>query len=278
MKIWMSFDMEGVAGIVDWEQCRPSGGARYDIGCRLLLDEVNAAIEGAIAGGATEVVLNDSHRAMANLDPRLIAGGAGCITGRHKPLYMMEGLDDTVDAAFLVGYHGSISGHPSTLSHTYNPEVLAGARVNGVDVGESGINALVAEHFGVPIAFVSGDAVTWAQTEAFAPGAVNVVTKESITRFSAVSLHPAESCRRIRAGAAEAVRRVAAGAVGPPGITRPARLELDVQTGDMAEVAAWVRGTERVGERTVRIEGEDLLDVFRSFVAVTYITRQAGGR
>jgi D-amino peptidase len=278
MKIWMSFDMEGVAGIVDWEQCRPSGGPRYAIGCRLMLDEVNAAIEGAIAGGATEVVLNDSHGTMANLDPRLIAGGASYIAGRHKPLYMMEGLDETVDAAFLVGYHGSISGRPSTLSHTYNPEVFAGARVNGVEVGESGINALVAEHFGVPIAFVSGDSVTWAETEAFAPGAVNVVTKESITRFSSVNLHPAESCRRIRAGAEEAVRRVTAGRVGTPGITRPASLELDVQTGDMAEVATWARGTERVGERTVRIEGEDLLDVFRSFVAVNYITRQAGGR
>ena len=278
MRIWMSFDMEGVAGIVDWEQCRPSGGARYAVGCQLMLDEVNAAIEGALAGGATEVVLNDSHGGMANLDPRLIAGGAGYIAGRHKPLYMMEGLDETVDAAFLVGYHGSISGRPSTLSHTYNPEVFAAARVNGVEVGESGINALVAEHFGVPIAFVSGDPVTWAQTEAFARGAVNVVTKESITRFSALNLHPAESCRRIRAGAEEAVRRVAAGRVDTPGITRPASLELDVQTGDMAEVATWVRGTERVGERTVRIEGEDLLDVFRSFVAVTSITRQAGGR
>jgi D-amino peptidase len=274
----MSFDMEGVAGIVDWEQCRPSGGDRYAVGCGLMLGEVNAAIEGAIAGGATEVVLNDSHGGMANLDPRLIAGGASYIAGRHKPLYMMEGLDERVDAVFLVGYHGSISGRPSTLSHTYNPEVFAGARVNGVEVGESGINALVAEHFGVPIAFVSGDSVTWAQTEAFAPGAVSVVTKESITRFSALNLHPAESCRRIRAGAEEAVRRVAAGRVGTPGITRPARLELDVQTGDMAEVATWARGTERVGERTVRIEGEDLLDVFRSFVAVNYITRQAGGR
>ncbi len=278
MKIWMSFDMEGVAGIVDWEQCRPAGGARYAVGCGLMLDEVNAAIEGALAGGATEVVLNDSHGGMANLDPRLVAGGASYIAGRHKPLYMMEGLDESVDAAFLVGYHGSISGRPSTLSHTYNPEVFSGARVNGVEVGESGINALVAEHFGVPIAFVSGDSVTWAETEAFAPGAVNVVTKESITRFSSLNLHPAESCRRIRAGAEEAVRRVAAGRVGTPGITRPAILELDVQTGDMAEVASWVRGTERVGERTVRIEGDDLLDVFRSFVAVNYITRQAGGR
>jgi D-amino peptidase len=278
MKIWISFDMEGVAGIVDWEQCRPSGGSRYAVGCGLMLDEVNAAIEGALAGGATEVVLNDSHGGMANLDPRLVAGGASYIAGRHKPLYMMEGLDQSVEAAFLVGYHGSISGRPSTLSHTYNPEVFAGARVNGTEVGESGINALVAEHFGVPIAFVSGDSVTWAETEEFAPGAVNVVTKESITRFSSLNLHPAESCRRIRAGAEEAVRRVAAGRVGTPGIARPASLELDLQTGDMAEVATWARGTDRVSERTVRIEGENLLDVYRSFVAVNYITRQAGGR
>jgi D-amino peptidase len=278
VKIWISCDMEGVAGIVDWDQCRPGGGARYAIGCELMLDEVNAAIEGALAGGATEVVLNDSHGTMANLDPRRVAGGASYIAGRHKPMYMMEGLDRTVDAAFFVGYHGSISGRPSTLSHTYNPEVFAAARVNGVEVGESGINALVAEHYGVPIAFVSGDSVTWAETEAFAPGAVAVVTKESITRFSAANLHPAESCRRIRVGAEEAVRRVAAGQVGTPGIDRPATLELDVQTTDMAEVATWARGAERAGERTVRIQGEDLLAVFRSFVAVNYITRQAGGR
>jgi D-amino peptidase len=278
MKIWISFDMEGVAGIVDWDQCRPSGGARYEVGCKLMLAEVNAAIEGAIAGGATEVVLNDSHGTMANLDPRAVAGGASYVSGRHKPLYMMQGLDDSFDAVFLVGYHGSISGEPSTLSHTYNPEVFAAARVNGTEVGESGINALVAEHVGVPIAFVSGDAVTWAQTEEFAPGAEHVVTKESITRFSAANLHPTESCRLIREGAERAMRAVAAGSVGTPGISRPATLELDVQTGDMAEVATWFRGVKRTGERTVAITGDDLLAVFRSFVAVTYITRQAGGR
>ena len=112
MKTWISFDMEGVAGIVDWDQCRPSGGARYEVGCQLMLAEVNAAIEGAIAGGATEVVLNDSHGTMANLDPRAVAGGARYIAGRHKPMYMMQGLDGTFEAAFLVGYHGSISGRP----------------------------------------------------------------------------------------------------------------------------------------------------------------------
>lgn len=277
MKVWMSLDMEGVAGIVDWDQCRP-GSPGYALGCALLQDEVNAAIEGAIAGGATEVVLNDSHSRMANLDPRRIAGEAKYLSGRHKPMYMMQGLDETVDAAFFVGYHGSISGAASAMSHTYNPEVFSGARLNGLPVGESGINALVADHYGVPIAFVSGDEVTWEETAPFAQGAVNVVTKQSITRASALNLHPSESCRLIRAGAEEAVRRVAAGEVALPRVQRPAVLDLDVQTADMADVATWARGAERTGTREVRIEGEDLLSVFRSFVAVNYITRQAGGR
>ena len=278
MKVWMSLDMEGVAGIVDWEQCRPGSGATYELGCQLLQAEVNAAIEGAIAGGATEIVLNDSHSRMANLDPRLIAGNAQYISGRHKPMYMMQGLDDTVDAIFFIGYHGSISGEPSTMSHTYNPEVFSGAKVNGEYVGESGINALVADHYKVPIALVTGDDVTWKETEPFAAGAVNVVTKWSITRASARSLHPTESCRLIRAGAEEAVRRVAAGMVSLPSIGLPVALDLELQTADMADVAVWVRGVEKVADRAVRVEGSDLLGVFQSFVAVNYITRQAGGR
>ncbi|WP_433861743.1 M55 family metallopeptidase [Streptomyces sp. L7] len=278
MKIWMSFDMEGVAGIVDWDQCRPGSGPSYALGCELLLGEVNAAIEGAIAGGATEIVLNDSHSRMANLDPRAIAGNARYISGRHKPRYMMQGLDGSFDAIFFVGYHGSISGRPSTLSHTYNPEVFTRAAVNGVEVGESGINALVADHFSVPIAFLSGDAVVQEETRPFAQDAVNITTKESITRFSATSLHPAESCALIREGAERAVRAVSTGSVRRPGIRRPATLDLEMQTGDMAEVATWAKGAERLSERSVRIEGDDLLRIFESFVAVNYITRQAGGR
>jgi D-amino peptidase len=277
MKIWISYDMEGVAGIVDWDQCRP-GSDGYAQGCALLLDEVNAAIDGAVAGGATEVLLNDSHSRMSNLDPRAVVhpDKVRFITGRHKPMYMMQGLDDTVDAAFLVGYHGSISGAPSVLSHTYNPEVFSGARVNGTWVGESGINALVTAHHGVPIALVTGDEVTRDETAPFAPDAEHVVTKTSITRASADALHPTESCRRIREAAERAVRRVGSMATAP--ITTPATLELDVQTADMADVATWVGGVDRTAERTVAISGDDLLSVFTRFVAVNYITRQAGGR
>ncbi|HTU74307.1 MAG TPA: M55 family metallopeptidase [Trebonia sp.] len=277
MRIWISCDMEGVAGIVDWDQCR-AGSPGYDLGCALLQAEVNAAIDGAVAAGATEVVVNDSHGRMANLDPRKIAGGASYLSGRHKPMYMVQGLDDTFDAVFLVGYHGSISGRPSTLSHTYNPDVFAGIRVNGEYVGESGINALPMAHFGTPVVLVCGDRVTAEETAPFAPDAVSVITKESVTRGAALNLHPDESGRLIRAGAEEAVRRVAAGGARAPEISRPARVDLEFQTADMADIATWARDTERTGERTARITGSDLLGVFRSFVAVTYITRQAGGR
>src|SRR3984885_15867411 len=127
MKIWVSCDMEGAAGIVDWDPRRP-GGARYALGCALMQEEATAAIEGAAAGGATEFVVNDSHSRMTNLDPRKIAGRASYLSGRHKPMYMVEGLDDSFDAVFLVGYHGSISGRPAALSHTYYPELFAGVR------------------------------------------------------------------------------------------------------------------------------------------------------
>jgi D-amino peptidase len=277
MKVWISCDMEGVAGVSDWSQCLPTG-AGYALGCELMLAEVNAAIDGAVAAGADEIVVNDSHGGMINLDPAALHGRAAYLAGRHKPLYMMQGLDESIDAIFFIGYHGSISGPPSAMSHTYNPEVFSGARVNGTWVGESGINALVAGHFGVPIALVSGDQVTKEETLPFGPDAEYAVVKESVTRFSALNLHPEVARDLIREGAERAVRRVATGSVGGPRVTTPVRLELDLQTGDMAEVATWVGGVDRVSERTVVIQGDDLLDVFRRFVAVNYITRQAGGR
>jgi D-amino peptidase len=270
--------MEGVAGIVDWSQCRPSGGPAYETGCRLMLGEVNAAIDGALAAGADFVVVNDSHGAMANLDPSHLHGGARYISGRHKPAYMMEGLDESFDAVFFVGYHGSISGEPAVLSHTYNPEVISGARLNGDYVGESGINALVASAFSVPIALITGDEVTIEEAQPFAADCMSVVTKTSITRFSAFSLHPDDSCAQIRQAAGDAVRGTKAGEIASPSLSFPAQLDVELQTADMAEVASWVKGVERLDTRSIRIAGDDGLQMYASFVALTYITRQAGGR
>ena len=275
MKVFISFDMEGVAGIVDWSQCR-APGQPYEEGRLLLLGEVNAAIDGAMAGGATEIVCNDSHGTMNNLDPAALHGRASYVSGRHKPLYMMQGLDATADVVFMVGYHGSISGESSVLSHTYNPSVISHVSLNGVRVGESGINALVALAYRVPVGLITGDHQTAGEAKPFLADAELVVVKESFTRFGASNLHPEMAQAMITDGARRAVERVAG--VKPPSISLPATLEVEVQTADMAEVASWVRGAERTGVRTVSIRGEDPLAMFRSFVALTYITRVAEGR
>ena len=275
MKLFISFDMEGVAGIVDWAQCLPPGQA-YEEGRALLLGEVNAAIDGALAVGAAQVVVNDSHGAMNNLNPADLHGRAAYIAGRHKPGYMMEGLDDSFDAVFLIGYHGSISGAPSVLSHTYNPSVISRVALNGVACGESGVNALVALGHGVPVALITGDQVTVAEAEPFCKQVEQVTVKESITRFAAAQVHPEVAREMIYAGAEAAVRRL--GSVPPPDIELPARLDIELQTADLAQVAAWVKGVERSGTRSVRIAGEDPLEVYRSFVGLTYITRVAEDR
>lgn len=279
MRVWISFDMEGVAGIVDWEQCRAGSGEPYALGRALLQDEVNAAIDGALEGGATEVVLNDSHGKMSNLDPRQVRGDARYISGRHKPLHMMEGLDAGFDAAFFVAYHGAISGTASVLSHSYNPEVYTAARLNGQLVGESGINALVAQHYGVPIVLVTGDAATQEDTRPFAPEAVRVVTKQSITRFSADNLHPQQSCRQIREGARTAMERVAKGWPEVPAIERPGRLDLEMRQADQARWAALARGVSRTGDRSVRIDSASgsLLEIYESFMAVNQLVSVVSG-
>ena len=209
VKVFISFDMEGVAGIVDWSQCR-GPGQPYEEGRRLLLGEVNAAIDGAMAGGATEIVCNDSHGTMNNLDPAELHGQAGYVSGRHKPLYMMQGLDATADVVFMVGYHGSISGESSVLSHTYNPSVISHVALNGARVGESGINALVALACQAPVGLITGDQQTIAEADPFLPDAERVVVKESFTRFGASNLHPEVARELIADGARRAVERAAA--------------------------------------------------------------------
>jgi D-amino peptidase len=175
--------------------------------------------------------------------------------------------------------------------------VISHVSLNGTRAGESGINALVALACQAPVGLITGDQHTIAEADPFLPDAERVVVKESFTRFGASSLHPEVARGLIADGARRAVDRaaaepdevweIAADVSGPaaeePGVLRlpaiswPATLEVHMQTADMAEVASWVRGAERTGVREVSIRGEDPLAMFRSFVALTYITRVSGG-
>ena len=270
MKLFLSTDFEGTSGIVAWEQII-EGSAEYEQGRRLLTNEVNAVIEGAIAGGATEFVVNDSHHYMRNLHPQDLVGRAMLITGKHKPLYMMEGLDASFDGVCFVSYHGSIGAEHAILSHTYNPGAIWEVRINGEIVGESGLNALVAAHYNVPIIFVSGDAVTAEEVHSVAPNAEKVVVKESKGRFAAAHIHPTIACEMLREGATRAIRNVST--MRPPQFRFPITIEITFLVADMAEMALWIRSVERVSARTVKVTGENALELYQTFVTIVTLTR-----
>jgi len=282
MKIFISSDMEGTAGVVDWDQCRP-GQHDYEYYRDLLQAEVNAAIEGALeavaasgAGDAPEFLVNDSHGRMANLRPAQLAGNASYLSGRHKPLYMMQGLDDSFDAVFFISYHGSMTGSPATLSHTYNPLAIAEVRLNGTVAGESGINALVAAGHGVPIVLITGDATTAAELKPFCPGAGSAVVKRSVSRFAAESLHPTRACELIRTAARDAIAGLAwSDSASAPRIPLPATLTVRLRNPDLAEMATWI---ERVmpdehDPTVVHLTDDDPIRLYRTFVTLVLLTR-----
>ncbi|MER6378928.1 M55 family metallopeptidase [Streptomyces sp. NPDC001250] len=270
MRVFISSDMEGTAGVVDWNQCRPSG-SEYEHYRELLQQEVNAAIEGAAAAGAQEFLINDSHSAMSNLRPDRLARRARYLSGRHKPLYMMQGLNASFDAVFFVAYHGSMSGAAATLSHTYNPRAIAEVRINGVPAGEAAINALVALGHRVPVVLITGDDVTAAQMEPFCPGIQAAVVKNSVSRFAADSLHPEEAREVITRSAGAAMRRLADARL--PTIALPASLTVRFNNADLAEMATWINGVVREDDLTVRLRDDDPVRLYRTFVTLVLLTR-----
>jgi D-amino peptidase len=268
MNVFISADIEGVAGIAGWHQVL-SGNEDYAMGRALMAGEVNAAIEGAAAAGADRIVVNDSHARMTNLLPEAIDRRARVITGRYKPLYMLQGLDDGFDAAFFVGYHGAIGEPEAILAHTYNPDIVWEARVDGRPSGEIGINALVCEYFGVPIRLVTGDQVTALEARATVPGVHVAEVKRSFSRYSAESLSPAEARAVIRREAEASLQAIPH--LEP--VRRPVTLELTFLLADMAGMAEWIRGVERTGPRSVSVQAADGLEAYRTFYAILLLTR-----
>jgi D-amino peptidase len=232
VKVYISVDLEGVAGIADWDQCIP-GGDDYELGRSLALGEVNAAIDGAVEAGATQILVNDAHSLMRNLPPGELGGHASYLSGRYKPLYMMEGLDPSYDVALFLGYHAAMPT-PGILSHTYNPRVIANVTLNDTLTGEAGINALVAMHHGVPIEVITGDQYVGPEAAPFCPGIRAIEVKTSLSRFAAEHLHPQVARQRIREGVYASLSDLSA---DPPVLRLPATLEVQLMSPDMAEQA-----------------------------------------
>lgn len=177
-KVFISADMEGISGISGSDQLSATG-SEYGRSRKMMADDVNAAIRGARAGGATAVVVNDSHGSMRNLRLEDLDPEVRLISHSFKRSGMMEGLDETFDAAIFVGYHAK-AGHPAGLFAHTGSGVVRDVRVNGTSMGEGGLNTLVAAWYGVPVVLVTGDDVAVKQVAEIATGARTVAVKRAI--------------------------------------------------------------------------------------------------
>lgn len=267
MRVYVSVDMEGVAGVVHEDQTDPIDprhAGEYNRFRRLMLGEANAAIEGALASGAERIVVNDSHWWMRNLLPDELHPAAELVSGSTKARSMMEGVESGFDAALFVGYHAMAGTARAVIDHTYTDRVHE-ARLNGRPVGELAINAALAGTYDVPVALVSGDQALAAEARALlGPSVETVVVKEAVGRFAARSVSPPEACRRIREGVGAALGRAHAPFRLPP----PIRLEVDFELAHMADMAELAPGSVRTGGRTVSYTHDDYREVFRAWRAL----------
>lgn len=269
MKIYISADMEGVAGITASEQTDPVGQPEYAHSCRLMTAEVRAACQGATAGGATEILVNDSHWNMRNIIHEELPPQVRLIRGSLKPLSMNQGLDPSCQAAAFVGYHAPGGCADAILDHTYSDETLYEVRINGERCSEARINAAVAGCFGVPVIFISGDQNACADARSFLPWVEAVEVKQAIGRYAASSLSPEEAGTAIAAGMQRAVAGLSRAAAKPYAFASPATLELVFTSTAKADMAALMPGSERIDGRTVHLRHADFLTLFRAFRAMT---------
>ena len=277
MDVLISVDLEGVAGIATRQQIHP-GGHDYSIARALMTAEANAAVAGAFDGGATSVVVNDSHGSADNLLGEQLDPRADYVVGDPKPMDMVQEVTPGTGVVLFVGYHAGAADPAGVLAHTYSGRAFADVRLNGRSIGEAELNALLAATAGVPIGLVTGDDVICAVAEQAFPGVVTVAVKTALGRTAARSKHPATARAAITAGAAQAVANAAAGTIQPIPIPTELTIEAELRPNGAAELAALVPGTERIGTSTVRYETTSPRTALDVLIVWSELTSRYAGR
>ncbi len=271
LKVFISVDMEGITGVVNGEQTS-STGSDYGIARRWMTQEVNAAIRGATAAGATEIVVNDSHGSMRNVIISEMDTHATLITGSPKPLSMMQGIDETYDAVFLIGYHARAGSVDGVLDHTYSGGSVYSIKVNGMELGESEQNALIAGCFDVPVVLVTGDQTVCAQVKkSLGKEVTTAVVKEGIGRYAAKSLTPQKARNLIQEKAIVALKN--RNKVKPLKLQPPYRFELTYMRSSMGDAGELIPQVKRTGPRTVMYETDDYIEGYKLFRALVALAR-----
>jgi D-amino peptidase len=260
LKVFISADMEGITGVVQPSQLGPAG-FDYARAREWMTAEVNAAIEGARAAGATDFVIADSHGNGQNLLIDQLPPNVQVVRGFPRPMSMMQGIDNTFAAAVFVGYHASEMTAESVRGHTFSSAKLLGVSLNGTEVSEGMFNAALAGHFGVPAVFVSGDARAVAQMKNAVPAIEGVVVKEPLGYHSAQTITPTRARELIREGVRIAVGRRAG--IKPHVVSGPITFDVGFKLTLDAERASYIPGLTRTGAHAIRGTLPDMLTVVR---------------
>jgi len=259
LKVFLSADMEGVAGIVAMNQLGQPG-PDYEWARHLMTAEVNTAIGAAFDAGATEVVINDGHGSHTNLKADEMDQRASLITGTPAPLGMAEGIDSSFGAVICIGFHARASTAGAIIDHTYTG-TITDMTLNGVHVGEYGMSAAVAGYYGVPVVFISGDSAVAEQARSFIPGIETVTTKEAYTRYTAHTISPQASRTAIAAGVRKALAR--RNEIHPVRTTTPITLSVEFTDTGITDNVAMIPGSRRTGARTVAYVARDVPEAYR---------------
>ncbi|MGO0060027.1 M55 family metallopeptidase [Brevibacillus fluminis] len=260
MKLFISIDMEGISGIVDVTYCDPDRGINYDRGRRFMTADANAAIEGALEAGVTDILVADSHDNMRNVLIENLHPQAKLLSGTSRDYSMMHGLDSSYDAAIFLGYH-SRHGAPGVLSHTMSG-VIKNMYVNGQVVGEFGFNAIYAGLLGVPVVMVSGDDHIAEEAKSLIPGISTAIVKTAASRTAAICLPLSAAQAEIKAKTIEALARVKE--IQPLTTETPLELKIEFSHAGQAEMAALVPGSEyKLGTTEVSVVCQDQHDMYK---------------
>lgn len=261
LKVFISVDMEGVTGVVNVDDAS-RGGKDYDYFRQTMTREANAAIEGALAAGATEIVVRDSHGSALNLLPEMLNRNSKLLRDWSEgPLVMMEGIDASYDAAVFVGYHARAGTPNGVLDHTSSGNVT-NVTVNGISMPETGYNALMAGHYDVPVVFVAGDQAVCDQAQQLLGNVETVAVKEGIGA-AALNLHPEVAREQIREGVERALSNL--DDYQPYKLRAPYTLVLTLKTEQNIYRGSLFPGAKRTGDWELTYVGDDIPDIMNAY-------------
>ena len=273
MKILIATDMEGVTGVIHWDQVSPSH-PEYARFRHLMSGDVNAAVRGALDAGADEIIVTDGHNDGKNILIEELDSRARLNSGSSAPFNMVQGIDSGVDGVFFVGYHARIGTQNAILEHTWSDERVANLWINSQLFGEIGLNAAVCGHFGVPVLMISGDQSACAEAVELLGDVETAIVKQATGRMTAELLPPQVSQSRIQQAAYEAISRLKDGtAPAPLKLPAPITMTLELVHSEMADRAARLPGAQR-HERRLEYTAPDMPTLYAAFISALALARR----